>query len=195
MRTIGRLATGLAAATLMLAGTVLGVVAQSPDASSPTPDPKAAVAAEWAFFTGTIDKAAAGADVLPASTEPFTENGLTIDLGGWGPVGQTIVSDDPRMTGTRSVRYHLFTDESGGSEIGATLETIENEEGAWTCQLIHLGVAGGRWSRTGWCDGVGGYDGLRAYIGLGEDVPPSSVELSGFITSADGLPFPETPAS
>ena len=193
MRTIGRLATGLAAATLMLAGTVLGVVAQSPDASSPTPDPKAAVATEWAFFTATIDKDQG--DVRPASTEPFTENGLTIDLGGWGPVGQTIVSDDPRMTGTRSVRYHLFTDELGGSEIGATLETIENEEGAWTCQLIHLGVAGGRWSRTGWCDGVGGYAGLRAYIGLGEDVPPSSVEISGFITSADGLPFPEAPAS
>ena len=49
MRTIGRLATGLAAATLMLAGTVLGTVAQSPDASPPTPDPMAAAA-----VTGTL---------------------------------------------------------------------------------------------------------------------------------------------
>jgi hypothetical protein len=50
MRTIGRLATGLAAATLMVAGTVLGAGAQSPDASSPTPDPMAAAA-----VTGTLD--------------------------------------------------------------------------------------------------------------------------------------------
>jgi hypothetical protein len=151
------------------------------------------VAEEWAFFTGTIAKDQA--DVVPASTEPFTEDGLTIDLGGWGPVGQTIVSDDPRMTGTRSVRYHFFTDASGGGEIAATLQTIENDSGAWTCQLTYLAVTGGRWSWAGWCDGDGGYAGLHAYVGIGEDVPPSSLEISGFITSADGLPFPEAPTS
>jgi hypothetical protein len=193
MRTIGRLSTGLAAATLMLAGTFLGTSAQSPDASPPTQDSKAAVAEEWAFFTGTIDKDQG--DVRPASTEPFTENGLTIDLGGWGPVGQTIVSDDPRMTGTRSVRYHFFTDASGGGEIAAVFETIENDAGAWMCEVIYLGVTEGRWSRAGWCDGARGYEGLHAYIAMGEDVPPSSVEISGFITSADGLPFPAVPAS
>ena len=75
MRTIGRLATGLAAATLMLAGTVLGTVAQSPDASPPTPDPMAAVS-----VTGTLGP---------------------VDFTSDGSVGtaQMVTSSDPRLGG------------------------------------------------------------------------------------------------
>ena len=147
---------------------------------------------EWAFFSGMMTKE--GTD-LPALSEPFTENGLSVDLGAWGLAGQPIVTDDPRMTGTQSVRWHIFTDPTDGSLIAAALATIENDGGAWTCPMVALSVIRGSWSQAGWCEGVGGYEGLRAYIAYGRDVPPSEVEVSGFITSADGLPFPEAPTN
>lgn len=164
-----------------------GPIAGAPGVEAPS------VTEEWAFFTGTITKG--GTEDLPALSEPFTENGLTVDLGGWGQAGRPIVTDDPRMTGTQSVRFHHFTDPSDGSSIIAVLSTIENDAGAWTCPLIALSVTGGSYSQAGWCEGVGGYAGLRAYFALGRDVPPSDVEVSGFITSADGLPFPEAPTN
>ena len=99
------------------------------------------------------------------------------------------------MTGTQSVRFNNFTDATDGSAVTAVLSTIENDAGAWTCPLIALSVTGGSCSPAGWCEGAGVYEGLRAYIALGRDVPPSDVEVSGFITSADGPLFPEAPTS
>ena len=86
------------------------------------------VAEDWAFFTGTVDRAAA--EALLALSEPFTQNGLSVDLGGWGKTGRSIVTDDPRMTGMQTMRVNRFTDTSGGGDISAVLKTIENDAGS-----------------------------------------------------------------
>lgn len=191
---LSALKVAVAVAIITLGGFAASRVGPGPGPGTGAPSVEVpSVTEEWAFFSGTIDRAEA--EALPALSEPFTDDGLTVDLGGSGQAGRSIVTDDPRMTGTQSMRVHKFTDPTDSSEIAAVLETIENDAGAWTCQRIAIGVTDGSDSNLGWCEGEGGYAGLSAYIALGEDVTSSSTSVFGFITSAGGLPFPESPTS
>ena len=104
MRTIGRLATGLAAATLMLAGTVPATNAQN--ASPAPPDPMAAAA-----VTGVLGP---------------------VDLNGAGTVGtaQNVTSSDPRLGGVFT--YHETKVQFPGDiGVGASRVEIRRDDGAW----------------------------------------------------------------
>jgi hypothetical protein len=116
-----------------------------------------------------------------------------------------MVADDPRMNGTRTDIINLFSEGPDGSKanIGSALVAIVNDEGTWTCPMTfihHLtdkSAAGEIEQWAGWCEGSGAYEGLRAYLAMGqpEDISSSGrQDVYGFITSGDGPPMPEAPA-
>jgi hypothetical protein len=139
MRTIVRLATGLAAATLMLAGTVLGTAAQSPDASPLAPDPMAAAA-----VTGTLGQ---------------------VDFNPGGTVGtaQTVTSSDPRLGGVLTYVEDkvVFPGDMG---VGATRAEIRSDDGAWVGTGTEYFTDTGL--ETLILTGEGAYAGLTAYLNL-----------------------------
>jgi hypothetical protein len=166
----------------------------SPSAS-PSPDPAPLVGEDWAFFSGTL-----AFDGQPfGSSDIHQENGVEVDLGGAGFSGQTMTTDDPRMTGERTERANYLSDELGGSGgLSTNLVTIDTAEGSWTCPLTGIDVGDNGYTESGWCQGAGAYADLRAYVvfhnGMGGG-PGGTVPVFGFITSGDGLPMPELPAS
>jgi hypothetical protein len=197
MRTIPTIATGLATAAL-LTGTALGALAQSPAAPSAAPGAEVPlVGEEWAFFTG---KLSFNGQPLPGTPETYEDGGLFVSLGG-GWTGQTMQTDDPRMTGRRTELGNTFADalDNNTVAISARLVTIENDDGAWTCPMMDVEVEDVGASQAGWCDGVGAYEGLRAYVAFDVGDPGAtaggSIDVYGFITSGDGPPMPEAPAS
>jgi hypothetical protein len=171
-------------------------------AGAPSPSPTSIAGDDWAFFSGTMDFDGA-TDFAPSQS--FVDNGLAVDLG-FGFREQTIVTDDPRMTGTRSGIINLFSDrpDDATANIGSALVTIGNDEGTWTCPMtfIHYitdkNAAGEIEQWAGWCAGSGGYEGLKAYLAMRQPEALASSgrqDVYGFITSADGPPMPEAPAS
>jgi hypothetical protein len=169
---------------------------------APSPPPGGMVGNDWTFFSGTMDFDGA-TDSGPIRS--FLENGMAVDLGmGFG--GQTMITDDPRMSGTRTGIINLFSDRPDDStaNIGSALVTIANGEGTWTCPMTfihHLtdkNAAGEIEQWAGWCEGTGAYEGLKAYLAMRqpEDLASSGrQDVYGFITSGDGPPMPEAPAS
>jgi hypothetical protein len=139
MRTIGRLATGLAATIIVLAGTVPGIVAQSPDASPPTPDPMAAAA-----VTGKIGP---------------------VDFNGSGTVGtaQNVTSSDPRLGGvlTYVENKDVYQGDIG---VGASRAEIRSDHGAWVGTGTEYFTDTGL--ETLILTGEGAYSGLTAYLNL-----------------------------
>jgi hypothetical protein len=138
MRTIGRLATGLAAASLLLTGTVLGVSAQSPDAGSPTPDPMAA-----ASVSGTLGE---------------------VDFNADGTVGTAdmVTSSDPRLGGVLTyveTKVHY----PGDIMVGASRAEIRSDDGAWVGTGTESSAGMGE---TMILTGEGAYAGLTAYLNL-----------------------------
>lgn len=155
---------------------------------------------DWAFFSGEMKFDGVGRDF----TESFVQDGLAVDLGMTGS-GHHLVTDDPRMSGTRSDITNLFSNERENSSgnIGTSLFTIENEGGTWTCPMtfIHIATdkneAGEIEQWAGWCEGSGGYEGMKAYLALRQPEDAASSgrqDIYGFITSGDGPPMPEAPA-
>jgi len=143
MRTIGRLATGLAAATLMLTGTVLGAVAQSPDASSSTPDPMAAV-----YVTGTLGP---------------------VDFNSDGTVGTAdmVTSSDPRLGGVLTY-VETKVQYPGDIGVGASRAEIRSDDGAWVGTGTEYSSDKGE---TMILTGEGAYAGLTAYLNLDWGTP------------------------
>lgn len=195
MRTIRILTTGLVTLTLVAAG-IASTMAQSaaPGAGS-VGEPM--VGEDWAFFTG---KLSFNGQPLPGTPETYEDGGLFVSLGG-GWTAQTMQSDDPRMTGLRTELGNTFTDalDDDTVSISARLVTIETDEGAWACPMMDVAVADVGASQAGWCDGVGAYEGLRAYVafdvGDAGATAGGSIDVYGFITSGDGPPMPEAPIS
>jgi hypothetical protein len=144
MRTIGRLATGLAATTLMLAGTVLGTSAQSPDAGSPSPDPLAAV-----YVTGTLGP---------------------VDFNSDGTVGtaQTVTSSDPRLGGVMSYVENKVAF-PGDIGVGASRAQIRSDDGAWVGTGTEYSLEGT--AETMILTGEGAYAGLTVYLLLDWGTP------------------------
>ena len=65
-------------------------------------------------------------------------------------------------------------------------------------QLTDRNAAGEIEQWAGWCEGSGGYEGLKAYLAMRQPEDPASSgrqDVYGFITSGDGPPMPEAPAS
>jgi hypothetical protein len=156
MRTIGRLATGLAAATLMLAGTALGTVAQSLDASSPTPDRKAAVS-----VTGTIP-----GEWNETPGDVTTLDGVT-QKRGYAVSGRTVASSDPRLGGAWS--YVGNSDEYPGGIVAVAGRTeIRDDDGAWGTTTEYVGE---RDLETVVLTGEGACAGLTAYLDLDWGTP------------------------
>ena len=103
------------------------------------------------------------------------------------------------MTGARTLTTNLFSDadENGHGNVGSSLVTITNDEGAWTCPMTYIHhptstVAEGEIEQwAGWCEGSGAYAGLKAYLAWAYPTPG----IYGFISAGDGPPMPEAPAS
>ena len=196
----------LAAVVAALAAVGWAVVGVGPQprsnqADTPGASPPPMVGDDWAFFSGQMEFDGTGS----AFTESFIENGMAVDLGMTGS-GHHLVTDDPRMNGTRSDITNLFSNQRQNSSgnIGTSLFTIENDGGSWTCPMtfIHIATdkndAGEIEQWAGWCEGSGGYEGMKAYLALRqpEDAASSSrQDIYGFITSGDGPPMPVAPAS
>lgn len=168
-------------------------------AGSSSPSPTAP--ADWAFFSGTMTFD--GTDRAPRQSSRDA-SGIWVDVE-FGGTGHHMVTDDPRMTGTRTDVTTLFSDAADDStgNIGSSLITIENDDGSWTCPMtfIHMvtdrNEAGEIEQWAGWCEGSGGYEGLKAYLAMRqpEDLASSGRQgIYGFITSGDGPPMPEAPA-
>ena len=145
MRTTGHLATGLAAAILMVAGTVLGTVAQSPGANSSTPDSKAAV-----YVTGTLGQ---------------------VDFNSDGTVGtaQTVTSSDPRLGGV--LTYVENKDAYPGGGVGASRAEIRSDDGAWVGTGTEYAADMLDGLETMILAGEGAYAGLTAYLNLDWGTP------------------------
>jgi hypothetical protein len=183
------LVTTLAIVTV-LACSVSGATAQSPGPSS------APIVGEGdGWFSGTLTF---DGEQLPAAPQSHQENGVWVIVGS-GFSGQTMQSDDPRMTGKRTVYRSDFTDSLSDSTAGFTrlLAMVETVDGTWTCDLYEVWVADSGDTQSGWCEGTGALEGLRAYVvfDLGRADPGGKLPVMGFITSRDGLPMPEAPVS
>jgi hypothetical protein len=173
-----------------------------PQAGAPSPSPTSMVGDDWAFFTGTVDF---DGQTSTGASEAHEDNGASVAVG-LGFRGHTMVTDDPRMNGIRSDTITLISDRADDStaNVGSALVTIANDEGTWTCPMtfIHYvtdnNAAGEIEQWAGWCEGTRAYDGLKAYLAMRqpEDLASSGrQDVYGFITSGDGPPMPEAPAS
>jgi hypothetical protein len=196
----------LAAAVAALAAVGWAVVGVGPQprsnqADTPGASPSLVVGDDWAFFAGQMEFDGTGRGF----TESYIDNGMAVDLGMTGS-GHHLVTDDPRINGTRSDITNLFSNqrENSSGNIGTSLFTIENDGGSWTCPMTFIRLstdkndAGEIEQWAGWCEGAGGYEGMKAYLALRqpEDAASSSrQDIYGFITSGDGPPMPEAPAS
>jgi hypothetical protein len=157
----------------------------------PSPSPTSLVGEDWAFFSGTVTGEASSTDPDPG----YEDNGILVTLG-HGSQGDFLMTDDPRMNGTRTRTTNLFSQDGHGN-LGRSLMTITNDEGAWTCPMTFIHQPTSRnpeneieqWA--GWCEGSGAYTGLKAYVAWA--YPGHGVY--GFISSGDGPPMPEAPAS
>jgi len=172
-------------ASLALSGLVSGPSHDTvpPGAAAPT------VGEEWAFFTGTLTFD--GKPVVGPVSMTY-ENGIRVDQGR-GYSGQTMVSDDPRMTGERTEINNAWS--ASGNGIWSSLVTIDTTEGAWTCSTTGVWVGKSLGGESGWCDGHEAYEGLRAYIAfdLHDSGPYTTEDVYGYITSGDGPPAVEAP--
>jgi DNA-directed RNA polymerase specialized sigma24 family protein len=116
---------------------------------------------------------------------------------GFASQGDVLVTDDPRMNGTRTRTTNLFSDadDNGYGNLGSSLVTIANDEGSWMCPMTFIHYPTGKSAHgeiedwAGWCEGSGAYAGLKAYLVFNLD------SVGGFISSGDGPPMPEAPAS
>lgn len=159
---------------------------------TPSPPPGSLVGEDWAFFSGTVVHSGSSA----WATSEHEDNGVKVSMGFTGH-GDAQVTDDPRMNGTRTGTTNLFSDadENGYGRLGSSLWTITNDDGAWTCSMTfvhfptHNNPNGEFEQSTGWCEGSMAYEGLQAYLLDREE------GVFGFISSGDGPPMPEAPAS
>ena len=184
--TIATLAIGYA-----LIGQPIDEVETRPAATSPE-----LVGDDWTFFEGTVTLDGHRLN-NPDQRETEAVNGLVVETAlGWE--GQTVLTSDPRMTGSRTELNNVFERLSGDGDapqgwISASVNTIETDHGSWSCRMEGVGDLG---AESGWCDGAGGLEGLRAFIAIDlDDAGPYSVlPVVGYITAGEGPPFPEAPA-
>ena len=185
--------SAVALAAVALLGATLGLPAlvADPDEAAIQAPAAAGVGDDWAFFSGTLR--------FDGTNDGYAEvqaiNGLTVQTGeAW--VDQTLTASDPRMTGTRAEvdnTYQNLSGENGGSSgaIWASMVTIEADGGRWSCQLDGLSV-GSSSSESGWCEGLDGFAGLRAFVAfdIGDASGNDQIDVSGYITDGDGPPVP-----
>ena len=165
------------------------------------PSPSSAAGEDWVFFSGTVDSDG----VVYADADPgHEEHGVWVSTGG-GKRGDVQMTDDPRMSGTRSSAFNLISEapDNSRANLGSALVTITNDEGAWTCPMTWIHYVTDRdadgeieqWA--GWCQGSGGYEDLKAYLAFRQQEGQTSdgQDVYGFIFSGDGPVMPEAPAS
>jgi hypothetical protein len=155
----------------MPSATSTPVVAPAPTVSPrPTRD---GVGVEYVTGTGTFS---------------IVSPGTTVDVDGGTQVRgfmatSTVVLDDPRVTGTGTLRLSIDTFGRVGTEWGTY--RLETADGAWEGT-----VAGGSWNDgdasdvTGYLVGSGDYEGYSLYI---------DVRSSGFAMELEGIIFPGPP--
>jgi|EndMetStandDraft_8_1072994.scaffolds.fasta_scaffold345946_1 hypothetical protein len=161
---------------------------------TPSPSPTSLVGDDWAFFSGTVEQSADYSETW--ATSEYEDNGVLVGMG-FASQGDVLVTDDPRMNGTRTRTTNLFSDadDNGYGNLGSSLVTIANDEGSWTCPMTFIHYPTGKSAHgeiedwAGWCEGSGAYAGLKAYLVFNLD------SVGGFISSGDGPPMPEAPAS
>jgi hypothetical protein len=128
-------------------------------------------------------------------TSEYEDNGISVGMG-YVSQGDIQVTSDPRMNGTRTRTTNLFSQDNRGN-LGSSLVTITNDQGAWTCpmtflhQPTHKVPEGEIEQWAGWCEGSGAYVGLKAYLAWA--YPADGIY--GFISAGDGPPMPESPVS
>ncbi len=72
--------------------------------------------------------------------------------------------------------------------IWSSAATIEAEGGEWSCRFEGAAVDD-QGAESGWCEGAGGFEGLRAFVVF--DVHDASGVVFGYITNGQGPPAPE----
>ena len=150
-----------------------------------------------AKVTGTIG----GGDVVAEPTETLVDGvlegrGLVVE-------GETIETDDPRLTGsiTRALNanIHKVSDFVDVLALAGAVR-IENEAGSWSGQvtgLIHQGGGIPPDEATNLAavvlSGEGAYEGLSAYLFI--DATEDQIAVEGVIFAGELPPFPELPAA
>jgi hypothetical protein len=159
----------------LLAGSSVGVAAQTDEATAPVE-----FTAKWVF----------GPDVR-AETFEFDGGNLMSRGGAWQP-GVLTAASDPRLEGTISVAANSNQlAGAGGPEVSTYAFRIENDEGTWQqMPTINLALGDGDLnSTTGVLIGEGGYAGLIAVF---DNVTTGEVwDLHGYIIAGELPPAPE----
>ena len=71
----------------------------------PSPSPTSLVGEDWAFFSGRWDHSGSSDSWF---TSEYEDNGVKVSLG-YSAHGDVVVTDDPRMLGTRTRTLNLFS--------------------------------------------------------------------------------------
>lgn len=172
-------------ALALVAGTAfVGGLRDRPSLFAPLPTPTSEVTVAPSP-TGDVT---GFSSVTGTGTFSIVSPGTTAEVGdgtqvrGYVATG-TVVMDDPRVTGTGTLRLSLDTHGSVGTEWGTY--RLETADGAWEGPL-----AGGSWNDgdasdvAGYLVGSGDYEGYSLYI---------DVRSSGFAMELEGIIFPGSP--
>ena len=163
---------------------VVGALRDRPALFAPLPTPTSEVSvapSPTGAVTGSSDVTGTGTfSIVSPGTTTEVANGTQIR--GFEATG-TVVMDDPRVTGTGTLRLSLDTHGRVGTEWGTY--RLETADGAWEGTL-----AGGSWNDgdasdvAGYLVGSGDYEGYSLYV---------DVRSSGFAMELEGIIFPGPP--
>lgn len=199
----GALKLATAAAALAAVGWIAvagsGSSPVSYQAGAPSPSPSYTAGQPWAFVSGTVDFSEATED---AEGLGYDEGHMWVTTG-LGSAGAVLVTDDPRMNGTRTISLNLISESADDSRanLGSALVSIANDEGAWTCPMTFIHFVTDRnadgeieqWA--GWCEGSAAYEGLKAYLAFRQADGGRGQDVYGLIIAGDQPAMPDAPAS
>ena len=175
----------LALTLALVAGTAfVGGLRDRPSLFAPLPTPTSEVTVAPSP-TGDVT---GSSSVTGTGTFSIVSPGTTAEVGGGTQIRGfvatgTVVMDDPRVTGTVTLRLSLDTHGSVGTEWGTY--RLETADGAWEGTL-----AGGSWNDgdasdvAGYLVGSGDFEGYSFYV---------DIRSSGFAMELEGIIFPGPP--
>ena len=174
----------LAAITIgLLAGSTIGVAAQSEDPMAPS------------FFSGD---GGLDAVMLAGGTSETRSDGVVVETG--GGFSARWATNDPRIDGLMTNSGSTMDYREGGlgdsptgltGAISSSLVRVVNDDGAWEGTLDFLTMQEvGTSQGSGWLVGEGAYEGLKAYVVIDYNSP--CCQMSGHITPEGPPPVPET---